>query len=56
MDFELPGGKISRMLAPFGDMFNHSSDVETCHVYDQQTNTIRILAGKDYEAGDQVCH
>lgn len=56
MDFELPDGETIRVIAPFADMLNHSPDIKTCHIYDQQTNTIRVLAGKDYEAGDQVCY
>ncbi|KAK6510245.1 hypothetical protein TWF481_004962 [Arthrobotrys musiformis] len=54
MDFVQPDGKSIRLLAPFADMFNHSSDVKECHVYDTSSGDFSILAGKDYEAGDQV--
>lgn len=55
MDFVLPDGKSIRLLAPFADMLNHSSDVKQCHAYDPLSGNLSILAGKDYEAGDQVC-
>lgn len=54
MDFVMPGGNSIRLLAPFADMLNHSSEVKQCHVYDASTGNLSILAGKDYEAGDQV--
>ncbi|WEW59120.1 rubisco LSMT substrate-binding-domain-containing protein [Emydomyces testavorans] len=54
MDFVLPDGKSIRLLAPFADMLNHSSDVRQCHAYDPLSGNLSILAGKDYEAGDQV--
>ena len=55
MDFVLPDGKSIRLLAPFADMLNHSSEVKQCHVYDASSGNVSILAGKDYKAGDQVC-
>ena len=55
MDFVLPDGNSIRLLAPFADMLNHSSAVEQCHVYDPSSKSLSVLAGKDYEAGDQVC-
>ena len=55
MDFILPDGKSIRLLAPFADMLNHSSEVRQCHAYDPLSGNISVLAGKDYEAGDQVC-
>ncbi len=55
MDFVLPdSGKSIRLLAPFADMLNHSREVEPCHVYDPSSRNLSVLAGKDYEAGDQV--
>ncbi|KAF3928576.1 hypothetical protein AA313_de0201383 [Arthrobotrys entomopaga] len=54
MDFVQPDGKSIRLLAPFADMLNHSSDVKQCHVYDASSGDLSILAGKDYEPGDQV--
>ncbi|KAG5288957.1 hypothetical protein I7I50_01498 [Histoplasma capsulatum G186AR] len=54
MDFVLPGGKSIRLMAPFADMLNHSSEVRQCHAYDPLSGNLTILAGKDYEAGDQV--
>ncbi|KAK4444439.1 putative histone-lysine N-methyltransferase [Podospora aff. communis PSN243] len=54
MDFVLPDGNSLRVVAPFADMFNHSPEVEPCHVYNASTGNLSILAGKDYEAGDQV--
>ncbi|KAL6717353.1 hypothetical protein ACLMJK_005268 [Lecanora helva] len=54
MDFMLPHGKSIRLLAPFADMLNHSSEVKQCHVYDPSSGNLSILAGKDYEVGDQV--
>ncbi len=55
MDFVLPDGKSMRLLAPFADMLNHSSEVKPCHVYDVSSGNLSVLAGKDYGAGDQVC-
>ena len=55
MDFVLPDGKSTRLLAPFADMLNHSSEVQQCHVYDVSSGNLSVLAGKDYEVGDQVC-
>ncbi|KXX78241.1 Histone-lysine N-methyltransferase setd3 [Madurella mycetomatis] len=54
MDFVLPDGNSTRLLAPFADMLNHSSEVKQCHVYDVSSGNLSVLAGKDYEAGDQV--
>ncbi|KAK4182395.1 putative histone-lysine N-methyltransferase [Podospora australis] len=54
MDFVLPNGNSIRLLAPFADMLNHSSEVKPCHVYDASSGNLSVLAGKDYEAGDQV--
>ena len=54
MDFVLPDGSPLRLLAPFADMLNHSSEVKQCHVYDPSSGNLSILAGKDYKAGDQV--
>lgn len=55
MDFVLPDGNSIRVLAPFADMLNHSFEVKQCHVYDVVSGNLSVLAGKDYEAGDQVC-
>jgi hypothetical protein len=54
MDFVLPDGNSIRLLAPFADMLNHSSEVKQCHVYDVSSGNLSILAGKEYEIGDQV--
>ncbi|KAI1131901.1 hypothetical protein F5Y10DRAFT_284921 [Nemania abortiva] len=54
MDFVLPNGNSIRLLAPFADMLNHSSEVKQCHAYDPSSGNLSILAGKDYEAGDQA--
>ncbi|CAP62192.1 uncharacterized protein PODANS_5_12720, partial [Podospora anserina S mat+] len=54
MDFALPDGNSIRLLAPFADMLNHSSEVKPCHVYDVSSGNLSVLAGKDYEAGDQA--
>lgn len=54
MDFVLPDGKSLRVLAPFADMLNHSPDVMQCHAYDPLSGSLSVLAGKDYEVGDQV--
>lgn len=54
MDFTLPDGKSLRLLAPYADMLNHSSEVEQCHAYDASSRNVSILAGKDYEAGQQI--
>ncbi|KAK2594904.1 hypothetical protein QQS21_007403 [Conoideocrella luteorostrata] len=54
MDFSLPDGNSVRLLAPFADMLNHSSETKQCHVYDVSSGSLSVLAGKDYEAGDQV--
>ena len=50
----LPDGNSIRLLAPFADMLNHSLEVKQCHVYDTSSGNLSILAGKDYEPGDQV--
>jgi len=55
MDFVLPDGHSIRVLAPFADMLNHSSEVKPCHAYNVSSGNLSVLAGKDYEAGDQVC-
>ncbi|KAL2165025.1 hypothetical protein VTH06DRAFT_321 [Thermothelomyces fergusii] len=54
MDFVLPDGKSMRLLAPFADMLNHSFEVKQCHVYDVSSGNLSVLAGKDYEPGDQA--
>ncbi|PTB66620.1 N-methyltransferase [Trichoderma citrinoviride] len=54
MDFTLPDGSSLRLLAPFADMLNHSSEVQQCHVLDAKSGDLSVLAGKDYEVGDQV--
>lgn len=54
MDFKLSDGSSIRLLAPFADMLNHSSESKQCHVYDASSGDLSVLAGKDYEAGDQV--
>ena len=54
MDFVLPDGSPLRLLAPFADMLNHSSEVKKCHVYDASSGNLSVLAGKDYKPGDQV--
>ena len=55
MDFELADGNSIRFVAPFTDMLNHSSEIKQCHVYDVSSGNLSVLAGKDYEVGDQVC-
>ncbi|UKZ61624.1 uncharacterized protein TrAtP1_002884 [Trichoderma atroviride] len=54
MDFVLPNGKPLRVLAPFADMINHSPEVKQCHAYDPSSGNLSVLAGKDYEIGDQI--
>jgi hypothetical protein len=54
MDFQLPDGDSIRLLAPFADMLNHSSQVKQCHAYDSLSRNLSVLAGKDYGSGDQV--
>lgn len=54
MDFQLPDGDSIRLLAPFADMLNHSSEVKQCHAYDALSRNLSGLAGKDYGLGDQV--
>lgn len=54
MDFALADGTSVRLIAPFADMCNHSSDVKQCHGYDPSTGDLSIFAGKDYAPGDQV--
>jgi hypothetical protein len=54
MDFQLANGSSIRLLAPFIDMLNHSSELGQCHVYDTSSGALSVLAGKDYEVGDQV--
>lgn len=54
MDFGLPGGTSLRLMVPFADMFNHSSDVAQCHAYDPATGDLSILAARDYSVGEQV--
>ena len=53
MDFQLPGERF-RCIAPFADMLNHSLDVQLCHIYDPQSGSLQIFAGKDYTIGEQV--
>ena len=54
MDFQLADGSSIRLLAPFIDMFNHSSETGQCHVYDTLSGSLSVLAGKEYNVGDQV--
>ena len=54
MDFQLASGSSIRLLAPFVDMLNHSSEIRQCHVYDTMSGSLSVLAGKDYKVGDQV--
>ncbi|KAM3547466.1 hypothetical protein ARSEF4850_010013 [Beauveria asiatica] len=54
MDLTVSEGNSLRLLAPFADMLNHSSEVKQCHAYDPTTGDLSILASKDYNAGDQV--
>lgn len=54
MDFKLPNGDSIRLLAPFADMLNHSSKAKQCHAYDPLSGNLSVLAGKNYESGDQV--
>ncbi|OAQ98842.1 hypothetical protein LLEC1_06050 [Akanthomyces lecanii] len=54
MDFALSEGNPLRLIAPFADMLNHSSDVKQCHAYDPTTGDLSILASKDYNVGEQV--
>jgi SET domain len=55
MNFRLSDGQQLRLIAPFADMLNHSPDIPMCHIYDATNKTLRIVAGKDYEVGEQVC-
>ena len=54
MDFKLHNGDSVRLLAPFADMLNHSSEVGQCHIYDPLSGNLSVTAGKNYEPGDQV--
>ena len=54
MDFKLPDGDSIRLVAPFADMFNHSSEVKQCHTYDVLSGNLCVLAGRSYVPGDQV--
>lgn len=46
MDFVLPDENTIRLLAPFADMLNHSSEVKQCHVYDASSEISLSLRGK----------
>ncbi|KAJ3023392.1 UNVERIFIED_CONTAM: hypothetical protein HDU68_008627 [Siphonaria sp. JEL0065] len=54
MDFKVSEEKSLRGIVPFLDMVNHSFDVKQCHVYDPSSNTVKILAGKNYKEGEEV--
>lgn len=54
MDFAVSADNSVRLIAPFADMLNHSSDVKQCHAYDPKSGDLSVLAGKNYEKGDQV--
>ena len=54
MDFSISEGNSIRLLAPFADMVNHSSDVNQCHAYDPNSGDLSIYASKDYQVDDQV--
>ncbi|CZT09043.1 related to histone-lysine N-methyltransferase [Rhynchosporium graminicola] len=54
MDFKLGDGDSLRVVAPFADMLNHSSEVKQCHIYDAVSGNLSVLAGRNYEPGDQV--
>ena len=54
MDFKLHHGNSIRVVAPFADMLNHSPEVKQCHVYNGVSGNLSVVAGKNYESGDQV--
>ncbi|KAJ3417286.1 hypothetical protein HDV05_005742 [Chytridiales sp. JEL 0842] len=58
MDFKLKddkgGMRDLRLMAPFADMANHSDDVDQCHIFDERDGSVKIVAGKDYKAGDEI--
>ncbi|KAJ3238722.1 hypothetical protein HDU81_007302 [Chytriomyces hyalinus] len=54
MDFQLSETKSLRGIVPFLDMANHSFSVPQCHAFDTSDNCIKIIAGRDYKAGDEV--
>ncbi|KAJ6783237.1 hypothetical protein PWT90_01155 [Aphanocladium album] len=54
MDFKIAEGNSVRLIAPFADMLNHSYEAKQCHAYDPNSGNLTVLAGKDYEAGDQA--
>lgn len=54
MDFKISEDNTVRLISPFADMLNHSFAVTQCHAYDPNSGNLTVLAGKDYEAGDQV--
>ncbi|KAJ3127200.1 hypothetical protein HK098_006652 [Nowakowskiella sp. JEL0407] len=53
MDFQITPTKNVRVLVPFVDMFNHSPDVETCHMMDGKGHIV-VTASQNYAAGDEV--
>lgn len=54
MDFALPNGESIRLIAPYADMLNHSPQAKQCHAYNTSSGDLSVLAGKDYDPGDQV--
>lgn len=54
MDFAVSADNSVRLIAPFADMLNHASNVKQCHAYDPKSGDLSVLAGKNYEKGDQV--
>ncbi|KAI8848115.1 hypothetical protein BC829DRAFT_444055 [Chytridium lagenaria] len=59
MDFNVPASPgvpafSLRCIVPYIDMVNHSGEAEQCHLYDQKTGCVKIVAGKDFKKGDQI--
>lgn len=59
MDFNVPEGSsvpvgVLRCLVPFADMINGSLTVPQCHILNLDNQSVQIIAGKDYIAGEQV--
>jgi histone-lysine N-methyltransferase SETD3 len=48
------GGQEAKVLVPFADMLNHAPGVHTRRSYDDGGRALRLLAQREYQAGEEV--
>lgn len=56
MDLPGPNNETSeRLVVPYLDFANQDASLEVCHGRDSDNNTVVLLAGRDYQPGEEVC-